>query len=760
MANRSSHTRRSALAWALSILSFFIGTVSPTAGASPSDPSPAISAGQKSKAETLTLTLGNLIARYRASNPSEKAGLADPLMALAEERRQLLLELIETDAAAVLRLALPDELRVNLPSGVKKLLEQPMELEGELEVLHVDHDDAGQSHYLYFLNAPFGDRFSLHFAKGGIAHVTGALVRVSGLMVPRSSPNAGGTDGALAIESADSDVEVLALGSDPSAGTPASGLTNTFGEQRTVALLVNFQDKPGEKPWTTTQIGAVVNGTTGDFFKENSYQQTWLNAEVYGWYTLPLSSTTCVISDIEKEAKAKATAAGVNLAAYSRYIYLFPANTACPWSGVGTVGGDPSRAWINGQTNWWVYAHELGHNFGLFHSNALECGAASVGDGCTVVEYGDKADLMGSPTQGHFNAFQKERLGWLGFGSSPPLLQVDVSGSYLLDGYAPVGGGPKALKVLRSTDPATGSRTWYYVEYRQPFGFDSNLAVAMNSNVYDGAVVHSGSESTGNSSHLLDMTPETTSWFDPALNVDDSHVDAGAGVTITTDWVNGTQASVSVNLGASACVKANPQVALSPGESPWVPAGTPVTYTVTVTSKEGADCANSTFALTSALPSGWSGVFDSASLSLAPGASGSRTLTVTSPDSTADGFYNVTATATNAAASSYKGSASATYVVSSAGANQPPVAGNDSAATQSGTPVVIPVLANDFDPDGDPLSIQAVTQGVKGSVTINPDKSVTYTPGAKFRGSDTFSYTISDGKAIASATVTVSKSRR
>ena len=41
--------------------------------------------------------------------------------------------------------------------------------------------------------------------------------------------------------------------------------------------------------------------------------------------------------------------------------------------------------------------------------------------------------------------------------------------------------------------------------------------------------------------------------------------------------------------------------------------------------------------------------------------------------------------------------------------------------------VVIPVLANDSDPDGDPLSVVAVTQPDLGVVTINPDGTLTYT---------------------------------
>lgn len=66
----------------------------------------------------------------------------------------------------------------------------------------------------------------------------------------------------------------------------------------------------------------------------------------------------------------------------------------------------------------------------------------------------------------------------------------------------------------------------------------------------------------------------------------------------------------------------------------------------------------------------------------------------------------------------------------------------------------IAVLTNDSDANGDPLTITAVTQGAHGSVAIN-GSSVDYTPDANYFGSDSFTYTISDGSESDTATVTV-----
>ncbi|MDI5934704.1 Ig-like domain-containing protein [Halomonas kalidii] len=88
--------------------------------------------------------------------------------------------------------------------------------------------------------------------------------------------------------------------------------------------------------------------------------------------------------------------------------------------------------------------------------------------------------------------------------------------------------------------------------------------------------------------------------------------------------------------------------------------------------------------------------------------------------------------------------------------NTPPVANDDSASTLEGTAVQIAVLANDSDPDGDPLTVGSITQPPNGSVTVNANGTITYTPNQGFVGSDSFTYRASDGQLLSDpATVTV-----
>ena len=78
--------------------------------------------------------------------------------------------------------------------------------------------------------------------------------------------------------------------------------------------------------------------------------------------------------------------------------------------------------------------------------------------------------------------------------------------------------------------------------------------------------------------------------------------------------------------------------------------------------------------------------------------------------------------------------------------NSPPLAGRTAVVTPRETAVSIDVLANVVDPDGDPLRVAGLTLPRHGTVALEPDQSVTYTPAADFVGIDDFTYTIAYGR--------------
>lgn len=88
--------------------------------------------------------------------------------------------------------------------------------------------------------------------------------------------------------------------------------------------------------------------------------------------------------------------------------------------------------------------------------------------------------------------------------------------------------------------------------------------------------------------------------------------------------------------------------------------------------------------------------------------------------------------------------------------NTAPTASDDSASTEEDTAVTINVLSNDTDPESDTLSVDSATTPADGSVVVNGDDTIAYTPDSEFSGTDTFDYTVSDtGGLTDTATVTV-----
>ncbi|AKS41471.1 Ig-like domain-containing protein [Wenzhouxiangella marina] len=104
---------------------------------------------------------------------------------------------------------------------------------------------------------------------------------------------------------------------------------------------------------------------------------------------------------------------------------------------------------------------------------------------------------------------------------------------------------------------------------------------------------------------------------------------------------------------------------------------------------------------------------------------------------------------------SFGGQAQANVAIVVIEPNAAPAAEDDSAVTQTGQAVSIDVLANDSDPDGDALTITGFGQPANGTVSLDGERLV-YQPAEGFSGSDSFSYTVGDGRGgEATAQVTV-----
>jgi VCBS repeat-containing protein len=107
----------------------------------------------------------------------------------------------------------------------------------------------------------------------------------------------------------------------------------------------------------------------------------------------------------------------------------------------------------------------------------------------------------------------------------------------------------------------------------------------------------------------------------------------------------------------------------------------------------------------------------------------------------------------------------ATVFISVTGLNDAPVAVDDSFITSEDTVLSIAapgVLGNDGDVDGDAMTAVLDTAPLSGTLVLDPDGSITYTPTLDFVGIDSFTYHAHDGlldSGVATATITVTLQR-
>ena len=581
-------------------------------------------------------TVNNAVGVRNTAAPAAKGPLLANLINIAKARRDELVLTAQADPAEFMRVILPAELLAGLPTQAMPFLEQSANVSGSLEVFHVDHVNPGDDYYEHVLTTTAKAVYRVHFAVSAPQLQTGMKVSVRGVRLDNHI--------------------VVAATADVMITKAVSVLSNTLGVQKTLVILVNFSDAPTSHPVRVATAQSVVFTTTSNYDLETSYQQTSLTGTVAGWFTIAETSAGCNYSTIASQAKQAAANAGYVLSNYNRYVYAFPANS-CTWWGLGSVGGNPSQAWVHAKWGFslGVVGHEMGHNFGLYHSHSLDCGTAVLAaSGCTMSEYGDVFDIMGNSGSGHFNAYHKERLGWLNSGISPPLTTVPVQAGPVTYAFAPLENPrdsvPRALKIPRGSS-CTASNEYFYVEARK--------------SVTGGVVIHRITDGSVDSSYLLDLTPATSSWSDAALPWGQAFYDAQSGVTITPSG-SSTAPQVSVAFaGGGSCTRAAPSMTYTPTGTVWTSAGAQVTYAVSITNKDSCGCSATSFDATAAVPAGWAST-SAHSASISPGATTSTSVVVSTAAAAAPAYYGVTMRAANSSASTMTTSAASTVAISSA----------------------------------------------------------------------------------------------
>jgi hypothetical protein len=161
-----------------------------------------------------------------------------------------------------------------------------------------------------------------------------------------------------------------------------------------------------------------------------------------------------------------------------------------------------------------------------------------------------------------------------------------------------------------------------------------------------------------------------------------SFSDSATGVTVRQVSRTAETATFEVS---TVCAAATPTVTVSPasqGAGALLPATK--SYTLTVTNRDSASCATTSFALTSVVPGTWPASMSPTSLSLAPGTSATATLSVTAPAGTGSGSFTVSGgTAANGSRAAV--AANATFWVDPA----PPTVPGNVTASVKGTKVTL-----------------------------------------------------------------------
>lgn len=358
-------------------------------------------------------------------------------------------------------------------------------IQGTLEVFHSDDFQYPKNLKFIFYLRSENRRYELKTKKQFPLARSGALVKVLGRI---------DADKFILNDTLSNSFQVLAQEDIAISSAENIGPQHTIGiVARTASLLA-----PTNVSGASTMLFDLEEGddytSVNEFYIKTSFSRVSLNGTVVGPYTL----SDFQVCDVENMVAQAINAADnqVDFRDYKRIIIFIPQGH-CTFSGYASIGmvtlhtddGDIQASWsLNFSASQSLVAHELGHQFGLAHANAIYCtGCEDIGNKSN--ERGDVFDVMGHGF-GHFNAAHKEEAGWLSAENSV----VATSGEYL-------------LKPLEISQPQSAIQqiklplarvpdfySWYagpvYIslEFRQPIDLDAGAS--SNAAMYSGVFLH------------------------------------------------------------------------------------------------------------------------------------------------------------------------------------------------------------------------------------------------------------------------------
>lgn len=402
--------------------------------------------------------------------------------------------------------------------------------------------------------------------KRSLASITGFLLLAAGLVSLPSAPAAavdtGGSDNppTVLVEGTPHSEHIFEPGTDPaekaaaggvqSEATPAGKIqvtlvTATLADNRTAVDPVAAENaiKASSAYWSNMSNGRISMAVAKRIL---GHKSAATSTQFYG----------DLISKITTEL-------GWRYASNTALVIFIPASSLSGGAlGVGYSGyvtsGVSGRILMPkiGAFTTSVISHEFGHVLGSMHADSLQCGsgASDVGtttsglftdSSCYIREYGDTTDLMGLSRTDASPVVSSSLWDFLGLGSGTgsDIRNVGVASGvkrYTLKPW----GGKDPNRALKFTDPI--SKEIYYLELRQPVGYDSYLASASNVSNRGVKVVQRGGATAASSLVLKPYSKPDGSVYANQAWQQGSTFETNAGTLVRIDSVTATAATVTI----------------------------------------------------------------------------------------------------------------------------------------------------------------------------------------------------------------------
>jgi len=322
---------------------------------------------------------------------------------------------------------------------------------------------------------------------------------------------------------------------------------------RLLVISVLWADSP-DNVWPISDVVARFQ-TVAAWYAEASYGRLTLVPTVAPFVRATTTSANAnadTLLHISSDLGGPLKASGFDTTKFDRIIYIVPRIASVGPKGF-TFGS--SMVLNCGGSDYVTFGaiHELGHSLGLAHAQSLRVGGRNgkvmTFPGLDITQLGgnvigfrlDPADptnaMSYAQVRAHFGAYDKSQLGWIA-----PAIGDGKGQTYELTPLARRGGALYGIKVPMKQFRATSNRV-YWIELRDGFGFDGNLAPQNR-----GFIVSVANDFSCVPTCAIDAHPETQELGDSAFQAGDTFKDG----TVRFDFVDATHIRVRLDPGASA----------------------------------------------------------------------------------------------------------------------------------------------------------------------------------------------------------------